>query len=599
MRHDRRSQLAAIGWPLIAGLVYFVVAYASIQLTRNSEGIATVWPASGVFLASLIQGRRYWLSIGLAVAIAGVLSNLVTGTSLPNAVVFTAANLVEGFLVAWLFSRIVRGGSIGDLRSAAWFFFHSVCGALVGASIVTLALADWRWPFFLSWFSTVLLGLLIVTPLSISVMRASGRARSGFSRRKFFEAGLALLLVLGSSLLVIELEEYPLYFLPVAAMMLATYRLGTFGAAASVATVALVGSLAISMGLGPAQTFPGDRTAAIYFFQFYLLVMIIASLPVAALLTQREAIMARLEDSNKLLEMAERTAKVGHWKIDLPDGSIFWSNEVYRMHGVPFEVKPTHSLLSGLVHPDDADRAREIFEHAIRNGEPVTLVIRIVRPDGELRHLESHSYPQTDASGAVVSIFGTFQDVTDKVDVLEQLEKAQHHAVLDAERSREIAETDELTGVASRRKIIDLLGEALCAAGEGGEELSVALLDIDHFKSINDEYGHPVGDQVLVKIAQCTRSALREYDRIGRLGGEEFLIIMRDTDRLVAADIVERVRREIENLQWEEYPGLKVTVSLGITSYKQGADETWMLQASDQALYEAKRGGRNCLRFAA
>jgi diguanylate cyclase (GGDEF)-like protein len=599
MRHDRNSQLAAIGWPLIAGLVYFAVAYASIQLTRNSEGIATVWPASGVFLASLIQGRRYWLSIGFAVAIAGVLSNLLTGTSLPHAVGFTAANLVEGFLVAWLFSRIVRGGSIGDLRSAAWFFVHSVCGALVGSSIATFAQGGWRWPFFLSWFATVLLGLLIVTPLAISIMRARARVHGEFSRREFLEAGLALLLVLGSSLLVVRLEEYPLYFLPVAAMMLATYRLGTFGAAASVATTALVGSLAIAWNIGPVRTFPGDQTAAIYFFQFYLLVMIIASLPVAALLTQREAIVARLEESKKLLEMAERTAKVGHWKIDFTDGSIFWSNEVYRMHGVPFGVKPTLSLLSGLTYPDDAARVDEAIQQATRDGNPFTLVSRIVRPDGELRHLESQAYPQTDAAGTVVSIFGTFQDVTDKALVLEQLEKAQHHAMLDAERSREIAETDELTGVASRRKIIDLLGEALRAAGEGGEELSVALLDIDYFKSINDEHGHLVGDQVLVKITQCTRSALREYDRIGRLGGEEFLIIMRDTGKLMAADIVERVRREIENLQWKEYPGLKVTVSVGIASYQPGADEIWMLQASDQALYEAKRGGRNCLRFAA
>ena len=104
---------------------------------------------------------------------------------------------------------------------------------------------------------------------------------------------------------------------------------------------------------------------------------------------------------------------------------------------------------------------------------------------------------------------------------------------------------------------------------------------------------------MLVKIAGAVRSALRRKDRFGRMGGEEFLIIMHDTGRIAAADIIERVRNVVASLEWKDHPDLKATVSLGIATHRPGADETWMLQAADQALYEAKRSGRNCLRFAA
>src|SRR5690606_20600388 len=141
--------------------------------------------------------------------------------------------------------------------------------------------------------------------------------------------------------------------------------------------------------------------------------------------------------------------------------------------------------------------------------------------------------------------------------------------------------------------------DALEGAETGAEELTIAILDIDHFKSINDRYGHLVGDEVLVKIAGSVRNALRRKDRFGRMGGEEFLIIMHDTGRIGAADIIERVRNVVAGLEWKDIPDLRATVSLGVATYKPGADETWMLQAADQALYEAKRSGRNCLRFAA
>ena len=598
MDRAQHSRLATLGYPLVVGLVYFAAAYVSLRLTLNVEGLATIWPPSGILVAALLLGRRHWWSVAIVVPFASVPANWLVGTSFSHAVGFTIANLCEAYLVAWLYSRVARGGEITEMISAAKFAFHAVLGALASAAIATAWTGKWHWSFFGSWFVTVLMGMLIVTPLIMSVARAPA-GDEWINPRRMLGALALMGVVLGATLLAISVEHFYLIFLPFAPMLLATYRLGSFGSAASVATVALVGSLAIAWRIGPFSTVDANPTVLMYAYQFYLLMLLASSMPLAVLLMQHSVTLDRLEESHGWLEMAERAAQVGHWRINMKDESIFWSNEIYRMHGVPLSVTPTRSLLSGLSHPDDARHVDRVVGKAIADGESFTLVSRIIRPDGEVRYLESNAHPETDQSGRVVAIFGTFQDVTDKIEVLQQLEQAQHSAVLDAQRSREIAETDQLTGVASRRKIISLLAEALEAAETGEEELTIAMLDIDHFKSINDRYGHLVGDEVLVKIAGSVRTALRRKDRCGRMGGEEFLIIMHDTGRIEAADIIERVRNVVASLEWKDIPDLRATVSLGIATYRPGADESWMLQAADQALYDAKRSGRNCLRFAA
>lgn len=587
-----------LGYPLVVGMVYFAMAFLSLRLTLNAQGVATIWPLSGVLVAALLLGRRHWWSIAITMPFASILAIWLAGTGFSDAVGFTIANMCEAYIVAWLFRRTAAGGEITDMCAAGKFTLYAIVGGLVSAAIATGWTGKWDLSFFSFWFVTVTLGMLIVTPLIMCIARAP-RTGAWIKPRRLLSTLTVMLGVLAAALLAISVEHFYLIFLPFAPMLLATYRLGSFGSAGSVATIALVGSLAIVGQTGPFATVDADPVVLMYAYQFYVLMLLASSMPLAVLLAQHSVALDRLEESNRWLEMAEQAAQVGHWRINMEDESIFWSNEVYRMHGVPLSVTPTRSLLNGLSHLDDARHVDRVVGQAIADGKSFTLVSRIVRPDGEIRYLESHARPECDQAGRAVAIFGTFQDVTEKILVLQQLEQAQHSAMQDAQRSREIADTDQLTGVASRRKIISLLSEALEVTETGREELTVAILDIDHFKSINDRYGHLAGDEVLVKIAGAVRSALRRKDRFGRMGGEEFLIIMHDTGRIAAADIIERVRNVVASLEWKDHPDLKATVSLGIATHRPGADETWMLQAADQALYEAKRSGRNCLRFAA
>ena len=155
--------------------------------------------------------------------------------------------------------------------------------------------------------------------------------------------------------------------------------------------------------------------------------------------------------------------------------------------------------------------------------------------------------------------------------------------------------TDVLTGAYNRRFIMKMLDERYKRAEiDKDYQLSTAMIDIDHFKSVNDTYGHQAGDEVLKKIVAVLLKTLREVDLIGRYGGEEFLIII-SADKKIALRVCERIRKAVQELKidWDSQE-VWVTVSLGVVSYNDGAataDE--MIAMSDLALYEAKNSGRN------
>ncbi|HEX8392952.1 MAG TPA: tetratricopeptide repeat-containing diguanylate cyclase [Longimicrobium sp.] len=162
-------------------------------------------------------------------------------------------------------------------------------------------------------------------------------------------------------------------------------------------------------------------------------------------------------------------------------------------------------------------------------------------------------------------------------------------------RMREMAMTDELTRIPNRRALLALAGEGLRNARSRHEPFSLLALDVDHFKRINDTFGHDVGDSVLRRVAQACRGALREGDAIGRTGGEEFIVVLPRADARQAVDIAERLRGAVEALQWSDLdPALHVTVSVGVAE-RAAADDSFaaLSRRADDSLYRAKERGRN------
>jgi diguanylate cyclase (GGDEF)-like protein len=160
-----------------------------------------------------------------------------------------------------------------------------------------------------------------------------------------------------------------------------------------------------------------------------------------------------------------------------------------------------------------------------------------------------------------------------------------------------LATIDALTRLFNRRSILKKLDERIKLAHRYDEDLCLLLMDIDNFKSINDQYGHIAGDDVLESVASIIQNNIRETDYAGRYGGDELLIIFPQTDTLTASHIAERIRIKIESTVMKNNDGstFNVTVSQGISSYKHDEDQTTFISRVDQALYKAKQNKRNCV----
>jgi two-component system cell cycle response regulator len=186
----------------------------------------------------------------------------------------------------------------------------------------------------------------------------------------------------------------------------------------------------------------------------------------------------------------------------------------------------------------------------------------------------------------------------DKVRQLEVIgqqaaESIQRASLFDA--NERMATTDGLTGLLNHRTFQGRLDEQLLSAQRYGRKLSVILCDIDHFKSVNDTYGHPVGDQVLRGVAAILAKEARTTDLVARYGGEEFAVVMPETDTPGAMVIAERIRQRIAALVTETGQGpLQVTMSLGVATYPDdGQQKAELVERADGCLYHAKRHGRN------
>jgi diguanylate cyclase (GGDEF)-like protein len=159
------------------------------------------------------------------------------------------------------------------------------------------------------------------------------------------------------------------------------------------------------------------------------------------------------------------------------------------------------------------------------------------------------------------------------------------------EKLREISIRDKLTGIYNRRKLEEILQDIYQKAERYNNAFSVVLLDLDHFKKINDNYGHQVGDQVLKEVSSILLESIRNVDDCGRWGGEEFLIILPETELSSAVTLAKRLRKEIEEYKFSNIDIL--TSSFGVASYSPEKEIKDIIKEADEALYAAKEKGRN------
>ncbi|MCA0209182.1 MAG: diguanylate cyclase [Proteobacteria bacterium] len=594
MTRSLSPRVEAVFWFLLTATGYFLLASLSLHATKGADNIAAVWPPSGYFLALLIlmpPSARVAAFAGMVTA--SLSANLYGGAPLWSCLAFTFSNGCEALVGLW----ILRRREPGELSFMVPRSVVSFCVAAFAASFVSAVFA-WglagKGPdFFLSWLTTVLLGMLIVTPPIVMLARmVDTNALTNASTAMKAEATAILTATGLVTILAFSQSQFPATFLPCVAVVAAAYRLGPFGAAAGMLIVTIIASLLTGQGYGPIAAIEGVQKARVLFLQFYLLILLFTTLPLASLLIGRQRLAKRLEQSNRWLLQAEAAALVGHWRVDLVGWTITWSDQTYRVHGLEpgMPVDVDYSVKQYVA--EDRVAVRKTLEAAVRTGEPFEFQGRIRRADGEVRHVKSHGSIEKGRDGRAIGIFGTVQDVTETVENARILEAARSAA-------ERVANTDMLTGLPNRRHTLAFLEKALARARDNGAPLAVAIFDIDHFKRINDTHGHAVGDRVIHRVGQRAKAALRDEDMLGRIGGEEFVCILQRSSAHAAEIVAERVRKAVEVGTAAEEGLPQATISVGLAVYDGDSDIEELLHRADKALYVAKREGRNRLRRAA
>jgi diguanylate cyclase (GGDEF)-like protein len=269
------------------------------------------------------------------------------------------------------------------------------------------------------------------------------------------------------------------------------------------------------------------------------------------------------------------------WQGDIPSGELTVFNLQQFASG---DMAPNFEQWYAKLHPDDrASAVASYFSHLAGHTPYYEAEYRTLGPDGKLTWLwDRGRVVERDAAGRAVRIMGAHVDITARK--------------LAAQRMEHLAHVDALTGLVNRRRMMDQLKQEWLRVQRHGGGFVLAMLDIDHFKRINDQYGHDAGDQVLVAVARAMEAALRGTDTCARWGGEEFLLLVPQAGLEHGLSVVGRVHDAVRTSRAEvDGSRLQVTASIGVAAHLPGESVTDMLRRADAALLRAKRCGRDCV----
>jgi diguanylate cyclase (GGDEF)-like protein/PAS domain S-box-containing protein len=268
--------------------------------------------------------------------------------------------------------------------------------------------------------------------------------------------------------------------------------------------------------------------------------------------------------------------------INAHDQITFWNLAAEKLFGYTEEEAKNYKLHDIIVHEPDRIKAKEGLKTFAHTGDgPIMQKVREVTAikkggisfSGEL---SVSSFKLKDMWYAV----GTIRDITDRKEFEKELTN--------------MATTDPLTALFNRRKFLEIAGELFDKSMRNIRSFSILMFDLDHFKRVNDTYGHDAGDEVLKKTASTVSALLRKNDYLGRIGGEEFAIIFYDSTLDMITKVGERIRKAVEEMEIEKYPEIHITTSIGISQRgeKHPTFHT-IIKNADKALYMAKKEGRN------
>ena len=293
-----------------------------------------------------------------------------------------------------------------------------------------------------------------------------------------------------------------------------------------------------------------------------------------------------LRERNEHLELAATIANLGYWTYDIEADHLSWSGNLWELHEASQDdFVPTLDSFVDLYHPADRQQIKKSLDDVVARGIEVEFKAAIVRSNGHLRHLQSKIVASPVEDGGAQYLFGITQDVSEFENALLAIKHTALH--------------DPLTELPNRVMFQERLGAALRQTQTSGCGTAIVLIDVDHFKEINDSFGHPAGDQVLRRFASRISESVGPGDTVARLGGDEFAIVMSDADLPGSASrLVSRFFDKLSEPVDVDGQSIYVSASAGISVAPfDGIEAGGLLKNADLALYQAKQQGRATFRF--
>ena len=328
-----------------------------------------------------------------------------------------------------------------------------------------------------------------------------------------------------------------------------------------------------------------------------------------------ESLKFNLSDFNEdMLHTIMELVSDGIWDWNANTGFVYRNPGWYEMLGyAPHSLDNTVLTWETVMHPDDYSRVMASFDDYLSQRTPgYQAEYRCRMQDGSYIWIEDRGYILArNADGSVARMVGAHRSIEDKKRLLEELERRNHslealveertrelsrvnqQLQIQLEENRKLAETDALTSVANRYRLEKALPQECDRAQRFRLPLSLIAMDIDDFKTINDHYGHALGDAALVHVVECLKSCVREGDVLARWGGDEFIMILPNTLLADAREVAEKIRLGLASLL--PVGDFQVTMSFGVAQRFDEEQQTGLLARADQALYRSKVMGKNVI----
>ncbi|PHQ79902.1 MAG: hypothetical protein COB66_05920 [Coxiella sp. (in: Bacteria)] len=299
---------------------------------------------------------------------------------------------------------------------------------------------------------------------------------------------------------------------------------------------------------------------------------------------EKKALLA-LQESQNRFNLAVTRVGIGIWDWFIQDNTLIWDDNMHQLFNVaPTQFDGTYHSFEHCVHPDDREKVDDHINKILSSKEILTTNFRIISHSDGIHYISAQGKASYDESGNPVRLTGMNQDITKQV-----------RAELELER---LATIDPLTQLYNRVSIYNILDERMKKLN-CNTELALFYIDIDNFKEINDTFGHKSGDEFLTKVAQRLKSSINPEYALGRIGGDEFIIIVDNEDgkesiQLIANTIIDNLSKPLKTSFSEVQPHVSIGIAFYPSSTKHKGE---LIKNADTAMYQAKHKGGNNYQF--